>query len=170
MDKSAKVDWDTRSGVVVGGVLVVFWMDNGSVTMMTTIHGMVGDEWEVTRVRRRPRETSTNAAKVRSVFGTNSTKELKILKVIDDYNLHVGGVDIADQLRSYYSTQQTSHRNWWPLFFWILDTVIINCYLLARKKGSPLTHREFRSSLVWGLIDSVFTKNIPKRRHAEDRY
>ncbi|GJJ71558.1 V-type H+-transporting ATPase 16kDa proteolipid subunit [Entomortierella parvispora] len=168
VDKNAKLDWDTRSGVVVGGVLVVFWMDNGPVTMMTTIHGMIGDEWEVMRVRRRPRETSTNGTKVRSIFGNEPKKELKILKVIDDYNVNMGGVDIVDQLRSYYSTQQSAHRNWWPIFFWLLDTTIINCYLIARKKGSILTHREFRSSLVWGLIDSVTTTNITKRRKVDD--
>lgn len=151
VEKGAKLDWDTRSGAVVHGVLVIFWQDNGPVTMLTTIHDIVGDEWEVERERRRPRETSTNAAKVRAVFGTSPRKELKILKAIDDYNFNMGGVDIADQLRSYYSTQQTTFRNWMPLFFWLLDTVIINSYLIARKAGSPLTHREFRKTLVWGL-------------------
>ncbi|PKK75334.1 hypothetical protein RhiirC2_655540, partial [Rhizophagus irregularis] len=53
----------------------------------------------------RPYETSTNAIKVRVVFGTASKKSLPILVVIDDYNHFMGGVDIADQLRGYYGTQ-----------------------------------------------------------------
>jgi len=67
-------------------VLVVFWMDNGPVTIMTTIHGMVGEEWEIMRERRRPRDTSAIAVKVRAVFGNSPRKEFEILKVVDDYN------------------------------------------------------------------------------------
>jgi hypothetical protein len=54
MNKNTNMEWDTRSGAVVGGVLVVFWQDNGPVKMLTTVHGMVGDDWELMRLRRRP--------------------------------------------------------------------------------------------------------------------
>ena len=64
VDKNVKLDWDVRSGVVINGVLAIFWQDNGPVTMLSTIHSLIGEEWEVERERRRPRETSTNAAKV----------------------------------------------------------------------------------------------------------
>jgi len=33
-----KLDWDTLSGVVVDDVLAILWMDNGPVTMLSTIH------------------------------------------------------------------------------------------------------------------------------------
>jgi hypothetical protein len=33
-----KLDWDTLSGVVVDNVLAILWMDNGPVTMLSTIH------------------------------------------------------------------------------------------------------------------------------------
>ncbi|KAF9198515.1 hypothetical protein BGZ59_004577, partial [Podila verticillata] len=29
VEKGTKLDWDTQSGAVIRGVLVVFWMDNG---------------------------------------------------------------------------------------------------------------------------------------------
>ncbi|CAG8653014.1 9600_t:CDS:2, partial [Paraglomus brasilianum] len=105
-----KLDWDTLSGVVVDDVLAVLWMDNGPVTMLTTIHEITGNENRVERVRRRPRETSTNATKVRAVFGTASKKALPIPCIIDDYNHHMGGVDIADQLRRYYAVQLPNFR------------------------------------------------------------
>ncbi|CAG8660293.1 6911_t:CDS:2, partial [Paraglomus brasilianum] len=152
-DRNAKLDWDVRSGVTINGVLAIFWQDNGPVTMLSTIHGLIGEEWEVERERRRPRETSTNAAKVRAVFGSESKKKLLIPKVIDDYNHCMNGVDIADQLRSYYNTQQTVRRNWMPLFFWLLDTAIINTYRIARTLESAKEQKEFRHELVWDLID-----------------
>ena len=42
----------------------------------------------------------------------------------------MGGIDITDQLRSNYSVQQKSLRNWLPLFYRLLDTAIINSYRL----------------------------------------
>lgn len=169
VDKNTKMEWDTRSGITIGGVLAVFWQDNGPVKMLTTIHEMIGDEWEVTRSRRRPRETSTNAAKVRQVFGGSPRKDLKILKMVDDYNFNMGGVDIADQLRSYYATQQTTRRNWMPLFFWLLDTAIVNSYRIAGKAGSTRSHKEFRQHLVISLLESVHSTR-GKRKAVENHH
>ena len=59
MDKNVKLNWDVCSGVVTENVLAVFWQDNGPVTMLSTIHSLIGDEWEIIRERRRPRETNS---------------------------------------------------------------------------------------------------------------
>jgi hypothetical protein len=152
VSKTAKIDWDTRSGVIVDDVLAVGWIDNGPVTMLTTIHGLKGDAWSVEKIRRKPRTTSLNAAKVREVFGNNSRKLLKIPCVVNDYNLHMGGVDIADQLRGYHSTQLTSRRNWMPLFFWLLDIVLVNSFQLAKLKGWSGSQVAFREELLWSLV------------------
>jgi len=68
----------------------------------------------------------------------------------------MGGVDIADQLRAYYSTQRISLRSWYPLFFWMLDTAILNAYLIGQQlysKKDYMEHKEFRASL-WGSLFS----------------
>ncbi|CAG8711092.1 9477_t:CDS:2, partial [Dentiscutata heterogama] len=91
--KSQKLEWDTLFGTVVDDVLVVFWIDNGPVTMLTTIHEILDNGNLVERERRR------------LVFGNASKKVLPILAVIYDYNYHIGGIDIADQLRGYYGVQ-----------------------------------------------------------------
>jgi len=68
----------------------------------------------------------------------------------------MGGVDIADQLRAYYSTQRISLRSWYPLFFWMLDTAILNAYLVGQQlygKKDYMEHKEFRASL-WGSLFS----------------
>ena len=87
------------------------------------------------------------------MFGSESRKVLKIHKIIDDYNHNMNGVDVADQLRSYYNTQQTARRNWMPLFYWLLDTAIINAYRIARTLGSEQEQKEFRRELVWDLVN-----------------
>ena len=66
----------------------------------------------------------------------------------------MGGVDIADQLRSYYDTQLTSFRTWWPMLFWVFDTMVTNAYFIFRDmpQTPPMTHKEFRLQAAWGLI------------------
>jgi hypothetical protein len=39
-----------------------------------------------------------------------------------------------------------------PLFFWLLDTAIVNSYLILKKSGENIEHKEFRLQLVWDLI------------------
>ncbi|CAG8652128.1 6526_t:CDS:2, partial [Paraglomus brasilianum] len=135
INKGISLDWNTISGKVVDDVLAIVWVDNSPVTMLTTIHEIVGEEWKIIRNRRRPRETSSNASTVHRVFGNASRKELSIPKVIDDYNHYMGGVDIADQLR---------------------DTVLVNCSLLYNKVvNENVKSKSFRIDLVWGLIKDV---------------
>ena len=144
-----KLDWDTLSGVVVDEVLALLWVDNSTVTMLTTIHSLKGTESKVERNRRRPRLNIANKSRVQATWGDSPRKTVSIPKTIDDYNHNMGGVDIADQRRSYYSTQITTRRTWMPMFFWLLDTTIINSYLIA---GST-DHITFRLDLAWNLVE-----------------
>jgi len=95
--------WGHVRGEVVGNVCCPVWQDNSSVPFMTSYHDIskTGEP-----LRRRPKKTSTNGAVVGSIFKHEARKVLPIPQFIDDYNYHMGSVDIADQLRSYYSTQQ----------------------------------------------------------------
>src|SRR5436305_9466172 len=164
-----KLDWDTLSGVVVDSVLAILWMDNGPVTMLSTIHQIDNEnENRIERVRRRPRETSTNAVKVRAVFGTLSKKALPIPVIIDDYNHFMGGVNIADQLRGYYGTQLPVRRTWMPLFFWLLDTALVNSYLILKKINTNISQKDFRLQIVWDLIEESL-KESEKKPHTRNQ-
>lgn len=153
--KAKKLAWNTLSGIVVNNqVLAVIWMDNALVSMLSTIHKIHMDDNFIERIRRCPRNTSTNAANARAVFNGNPTAPLKIPKLIDDYNHNKNGVDLSDQFRSYYCTQLTVVRTWMPLCFWILDTTIVNSYRIYAVRKGTLTHKEYRFNLAWALIAS----------------
>ncbi|CAG8784457.1 6310_t:CDS:2, partial [Cetraspora pellucida] len=47
VDKDIKFDWNVHSDVEIDSALEIFWQDNGPVTMLLTIHGLVDEEWEV---------------------------------------------------------------------------------------------------------------------------
>ncbi len=63
------LEWDFLKSVIVDNVLSLLWIDNGPVTILTTMHIIDGDGSRINKERRNPRETSTNSSKVRSVFG-----------------------------------------------------------------------------------------------------
>ena len=93
-------------------------MDNAPVTMLTTVHNIHGSKSHVDTERKCPRNTSSNAAGVRQLFGEGEfVKLLSIPSCIDDYNHFMGGIDIADQYRLYYMTQLIAQYNWLLIFF-----------------------------------------------------
>ncbi|CAG8487097.1 13916_t:CDS:2, partial [Cetraspora pellucida] len=75
------------------------------------------------------------------VFGDNVRKELKIPKLIDDYNHYMGG---------------------------LLDTTLVNCFLLYCKiSDMDISSKDFRIALAWDLIQEnlkIMTKKITRKR------
>lgn len=157
------LSWGHLSGMVVDNICCLVWQDNNSVFFMTSFHDI---QKTVTRVRRRPKLSSTNGHTVRGIFGNEVRKAIPIPQFIDDYNYNMGGVDIADQLRSYYHVQQIVRRNWLPYFFWLLDTTVVNAYQIYRylhHKPYTKSHKWFRIQLAQSLI-SEGKKDIMKAR------
>jgi hypothetical protein len=108
----------------------------------------------VEKVRKRLAKTSTNGRIVRRVFGDDYTKNLQIPCFIDDYNQHIGGVDLANQFREVYTVHKPTFRTWWPLFYWLIDVACINTYRLYQlTRGKRfLTHLQFRTELYLKLF------------------
>jgi transposase IS4-like protein len=150
---SHKLDWGTMVGKVVDNVLSIGWQDNNFVFGLSTIHTIHEASSWVKRERRRPNTTSMNATTARAIFGDLPRLEIDILTWVDDYNHHMGSVDLANQLRAAYHTQKIAYRNWIPLFHWVLDQAIINAYKLGVfGKTWHDTHVEFRRELYRGLL------------------
>jgi Transposase IS4 len=154
--------------------LVSIWQDSNKVGYCSTIHD--GTEWPI-RNRKRPKGTSTSAAITKQPFYIFSpppgckelyehTRLLPIPGAIDDYNHHMGRVDIADQLRAGFSTQQRGVKPWRPLFYWLLDSTIINAFRLSehqrkaqlgsKKDNIRSVHRTFQEALVSELLKDPF--------------
>ena len=163
--------WGTLRSKVVPTTLVSVWQDSNKVGFCTTIHN--GTEW-IVRSRKRPKGTSTSAAITKQPFYMFSpppgckelykhTRLLPIPLAINDYNHYIGGVDIADQLQAGFSTQQHRVKPWRPLFYWLLDSTIINAFRLSEhQRKSKLSgsqkdkvqsaHQAFCKALVSELL------------------
>jgi hypothetical protein len=137
----------------------------------------------VVKNRKRPKGTSTSAAITKQPFHMFSppsgckelyehTRLLPIPGAINDYNHYMSRVDIADQLQAGFSTQQHRVKPWKPLFYWLLDTTIINAFCLSenqrkaklgsRKDKVRSAHWAFREALVSELLEDLVPK-VPKQ-------
>ncbi|KAK1989720.1 hypothetical protein LX36DRAFT_546282, partial [Colletotrichum falcatum] len=132
---------DGEDNALVLFLLTVFW--NGQ---------------EVIRSRRRPAGDSAAKRAARQVFGPDVRKDLPVPSAIDEYNHKMNGVDLSDQMRSYYQYGHPIRRGGWQLIAWnfLLEVVVVNSFLL-QLWGSPRwqkvkTHYDWRQLLTSQLI------------------
>ncbi|KAG5887008.1 hypothetical protein JTB14_003686 [Gonioctena quinquepunctata] len=91
-------------------------------------------------------------------------------RAIRDYNLHMGGVDHFDQLKSTYNTSWKSRRWWMKLFFYFLDAAVVNSYMMYKTQyksenhaSKCMTHLLFGSCLIDQLIGTFFSTQKRER-------
>jgi Transposase IS4 len=102
-----------------------------------------------TLLRKRPKETSTSAKTARVVFGKEYQKLLEIPEHIDDYNHRAKAVDQGDQLKCYTPGLRPIKRGGWQsIFHWLLNTVLVNSYLLSFHSDVPESQR-FRTQYAF---------------------
>ena len=78
-----------------------------------------------------------------------------------EYTTHMRGVDVADQLRASYCTQNRSHKWWHRVFFFLLDMTVVNMFFIYIDKcknslpvRKPMTHLQFRMELCDALLQN----------------
>ena len=79
------------------------------------------------------------------------------------YNMYMGGVDLFDSCRKTYSSSRNS-MNWWLwLFSFILDTAVVNSYILHKETShrKALNLKEFLLELVDFLMAFYTCQKCP---------
>jgi hypothetical protein len=158
-DKKDVIPWGETYSMPIesGKVCHIGWKDQAFVLMMSSL--MSGDE-KVTRLRKRPKESSSKAKTARVPFGKASEKELEIPAIADVYNYHMGAVDEFDHLTAQNAGLRHVERGGYQaLEHWLLRTVLINCYLLALCSDVPepravsfRSQQDFREQLIGALL------------------
>lgn len=154
----------TIAEIVDNNTLCFIWQDNKPVAAISTAHSLHRAEDRVQCICRCPKLTSENQCILHSVFQGLPFKDLYIPKAIDDYNHHMKGVDQTDQLRASFTYHwKQNYWTWTPLFYFLVDTVCINAYLLWKWSSAAHTaaaeqthnsHREFINTLCTQLLHS----------------
>lgn len=89
--------------------------------------------------------------------------------MIQDYNRHMGYVDKADALKSYYELKRRS-KKWWPrIFYHFLDVAVVNAFILYKMNsensdaGKVMNLKMFKMSVAAGLVGDI-GKSTPTGR------
>lgn len=158
-DKKDVIPWGSKFAFPSPSnkVLQMGWKDNAFCLAMTTV---ISQDAMIVRNRKRPKLTSSKAKTARVPFGELARKDLEIPLLFDEYNHHMGSVDQGDQLFSVYPGLRPIRRGGGQaLEHWLLVTVLVNTYLIARHSPPSETtsinfrsQRDFRLKLVQSLL------------------
>lgn len=118
--------------------IALAWKDKRTVTMLSNWH-------------------SNGAEVYKRVVRGGIEEEVMKPEVVADYTKHMGDVDVADHYSSTYCFLRKSVKWWRKLFFWGLETTVINSYILykedtLRKKEKPMKHLQFVDKLILQLV------------------
>ena len=84
--------------------------------------------------------------------------------VVDDYNHHMKGVDLADQHAVYYSFIRKTVKWWRKVMFWIVETATVNSYIIYKETvPNPKSHVAFRRSVIESLASRYIVSAPPRR-------
>lgn len=123
-------------------ISVIKWMDTKDVYVATTAF----DPKKVQVIHRKQKD--------------GSKKPMLCPLTIVEYTKNMGGVDRFDHLRSSYSIGRKSKKNWFRLFWFLLEAALINAYILY-SKGHVMrnnSHRQFRLRVARGLINNFSSR------------
>ena len=127
--------------VTENGLLSMKWMDKRAVTMISTIH-----------------EDSMVSTPRRSRFADHGREVVQKPQCVVEYNHNMGGVDLSDQMVTYYSFSHRTVKWWRRVFFHLIDTTTVNAYTLyteSTQSSRKLTHINFRIELAKGLLQQA---------------
>ncbi|KAK9977045.1 hypothetical protein ABG768_018866 [Culter alburnus] len=138
-------------------VAIVKWFDNKAVTLASSCAAVS----PVKEVRR---------------FSKEQKKRVGVTcpNIVTQYNVHMGGVDLADMMVALYRTPAKSHRWYMSLFWQMADIALNNAWLLYRRDAKSLgevKHKKlktFRLEVADGLIHAGKKKARPSKPREDD--
>lgn len=133
-----------------GALLAVAWQDKRPVHVLSSLF----QPHEMETVSRREREGSLISVSCPTAILT--------------YTKYMGGVDLGDQLRKYYSVCLKCNKNYKYIFWFICIT---NSFILTKFCTAPTSSvdsrlKQFRERLAWSLIGDYRSRQRAGRRRS----
>ncbi|XP_056111928.1 piggyBac transposable element-derived protein 4-like [Rhinichthys klamathensis goyatoka] len=134
-----------------GPLVFVKWMDTREVSVCSTIH---------------PAYTGDTAQRRVKTQDTWRTKTFPCPTPVTEYNKHMGGVDLSDQLLQYYTAQHKTMKWYRKIFLHFLDIASTNSFIVHKELHGNLSHKEFMEQLITELC-GVSQTTAPKRTNSD---
>ncbi|XP_040062559.1 piggyBac transposable element-derived protein 4-like [Ixodes scapularis] len=130
-------------------MLVLKWKDKRCVTMISNAH------------------TPSKIKIVKGKRKDGAHEDVPCPQVIIDYNQHMGYVDKADMLKSYYEVDRKSKKWWHRIYFRFMDVSVVNTHILfmqimAGERVPPL--KELKLQVAEGLMGAPDLNSHKKRK------
>ena len=109
-----------------GNLLALRMLDKSDLYFLSSMHKL-----QLTQTRKKDRE------------GNPIQKQ----KLVDDYNLHMGGVDKNDTINGNYSSVRKSHKWTTKVALHFLEEAIFNAFVLYRKCGDGVRSCDFKRAI-----------------------
>ena len=120
-------------------LILYCWRDRKIIRLLSTIHGTTLSTCERSM---KDRETAKFAR-----------KEISCPVAVRDYSKFMGGVDLADQLYSYYCFGKKSRKWTKKIFFYVLELMVLNSYILYNStRAKKISLYEFTVTLVDQIV------------------
>ena len=113
-----------------------------------------------------------------SVLSTSSITEMVAVgnppklkpSAIQHYTAHMGGVDLADQLRSYYKVGRPS-KKWWRYVIWfLLDVTMVNAWIIySASTHVPPARRGYDQLNFRSDVAKLLRAGYTSRKHVIGR-
>jgi hypothetical protein len=150
------------------------FIDQKAVWMMSTVHDVANQPPCWRDAVKRPTAshkyanyvqqtdtTITDYSQASTKFSRTTTTgeiELPYPQLMYDYNHGMNGSDLCQQVWNSYTVSSHRHqRNWWPLFWMIIDASISNVLYIYRLAGiseSELSHAQLQERLGLQLLST----------------
>ena len=121
------------------------WQDTKTVLVLSNFHA----------------PTATGTVKRR--HGGTIQTEVTVPACLADYQRHMKGVDLLDQMVGYYQIQHQSKKWWRRLFFYFLMVSCYNSYIIARSAGANCSgFKDWLEDLAQELVTPVTARSAPQ--------
>ena len=117
-----------------GSLLITLWFDKRQIALLST--------------NCNPNETNTVQRRQKAL---PHVKDVAIPTPVHMYNKSMGGVDLNDQLRSYYPSGRSGKKWWRKVLWYLLDVSICNSFVAEKLSPHSAFHRTRRTQLQFRL-------------------
>ncbi|MEW8548513.1 MAG: transposase, partial [Candidatus Thiodiazotropha sp.] len=132
------------------------WMDTKSVLVLSNFH------------------SPDSVGSVNRRSGQALQQRVRVPKMVEDYQAHMKGVDLMDQMIGYYMIQHRSKKWWRRIFHYLLMACAHNAYIIASDSNPDVVKSEwpnfqdFIEELAEGLIGNYSSskREVPNQNVA----
>ena len=139
------------SVIIDNDVECLVWKDNKAVSMINTVT---------------PPDSSATVNR-KNKDGTRC--QVPCPQSVKAYNKFMGGVDLADARRKSYSCSHRSKKWWHRIFYYVVDTAVVNSYILLSESDhcEKRTQKEFTLKLAAQLMGHYNARKRPANPSGE---